>query len=629
MLTTLRNKTAGIIMKVILGLIVISFAVWGVNDVFRMGVTNTLATVGGTDIGAQTFQDRFQRELQVTGSQFGRPLTPAEGRQLGLDRRVLADLMAETTLQEQARRMNLGLADEAVADAIMKDENFRGPNGAFDPNRFAQILRANNLNEPMYIALQKNLLLRRQLLDGIVGGTGSPEVLVAAVNRHQNEKRTANYIVLPRSDGANIAAPDEATLKNFFEERKGTFQAAERRSVTLIAATPEAMAAKETVTDEDLKALYEQDKAKFGTPEKRTIERIPFPTHADAAAASAKIKSGVSFEDIVKEHNVSAADLSLGTVAKSEILDKAVADAAFSLAQGQISDPVDGQFSTVIVRVTAIEPEVVKSFDEVKDQLRSEIARQRAEDKLLTLHDQIEDDRAAGSTLAEIAPKYGLELKTVDGIDRQGRVGKDTVELPGGPAFLSEVYQSDVGVENNPVQIDGGGYVWFDVTKVDQARERTFEEAKDDVLARWRAEEARKALDAKVDQALKDLRAGTLKLADLASRENVQVQTADKIDRRGGDLGSSVAAQIFATAQGAFGSAPDADDGRVIFTVTGIETPAFDAQSPEAKDLAQRIASTIENDLASQYVLQLQNALGTSVNNQVLARALGIQTDQP
>lgn len=629
MLTTLRNKTAGIVMKVILGLIVISFAVWGVEDVFRVGATNTLASVGDTDIGVETFRDRYTRELQLAGNQFGRPLTPAEGREFGLDRRVLGDLMAEATLQEQARRLKLSLPEAAIADSIMKDENFRGPNGAFDPNRFAQILRQNNFNEPLYVAMQKRLLLRRQVVDGIVGGTSAPTALVAAVNRHQNEKRTASYVVLPSSDGADIAAPDETVLKNFYEERKGTFQAPEVRSLSLIAATPEALAAKETVTDEELAARYEQDKAKFGTPEQRTVDRIPFPTPAEAAAASARIKSGTSFDEIAKEQNVSAADLSLGKVTRSGILDKAVADAAFSLAQGQVSEPVEGQFSTVILRVTAIEPEVVKSFDEVKEPLRIDMARQRADDKLLTLHDQIEDDRAAGSTLAEIAPKYGLELRNIEGLDRQGRIGTTIAHLPGGPLVLSEAFQSDVGVENNAVQLDGGGYVWFDVTKVDAARQRTFDEARDDVLARWRSEEARKRLDAKVDAALKDLRGGTLKLADLASREGVTMQPTFQVDRRGGTLGASVGAQIFATAQGAFGSAPDASDGRVIFEVTGIEAPVFDPKSPEAQALAKRVADTLENDLASQYVLQLQNDIGASVNNQALANALGVQTDQP
>jgi peptidyl-prolyl cis-trans isomerase D len=628
MLTTLRNKTAGIIMKVILGLIVISFAVWGVHDVFRPRASTTVASVGDIDIGIESFRERFRRDIQRAGSRFGRPLTSADARAIGLDRQVLGELMAEATLQEQAKRMNLGIPQTAVADAIMADDAFRGPNGAFDPNRFDQVLRANDLNEPMYVALQRRMLLRRQIIDGLVGGIDSPDVLTQAVYRHQNERRSASYVLLPGSDGADIAAPGEDVLKSFYEERKGTFQAPETRSATIVAATAEALAAKETVSDEDVQARYEQDKAKYGKPERRTVERITFPSLAEAKEASDKIKGGVTFEEIAKAQNETEADLSLGTVAKTEILDTPIADAAFALPQGQVSEPVEGQFATVLLRVTAVEPAVEKTFDEVKEQIRNEIAGHRAEDKLLTLHDQIEDDRASGMTLAEVAAKHGLDVRTVKNVDRQGRIDKEPADIPGGATVLSEIYQSDVGVENNPVQIDGG-YVWFDVTEVDPARERTFDEAKDDVLARWRAEEARKALDAKTADALKALQDGSLKLADFASRESLQVQTAEKLDRRGGDLGSSAAAQIFSTPQGKFGSAPSQNDGRILFEVTAIETPALDLTTKDSKELADRIAATVENDLAAQYVLQLQKDFGTTVNTQALASALGIQSGQP
>jgi len=628
MLTTLRNKTAGIIMKVILGLIVISFAIWGVADVFRMGVNTTLAKVGDTDIQVETFRDRFTREMQRAGSQFGRALTPADARAIGLDRRVLADIMAEATLEEQAKRLKLGVPQTAVADAIMKDETFRGPNGAFDPNRFDQILRSNGLSEPMYVALQRRLMLRRQVLDGLITGVGAPDVLTEAVFRHQNERRSASYVVLPGSDGADIAAPDETTLKAFFEERKGTFQAPEKRSVNLIAATPAALAAKETISDEDVRTRFEQDKARLGTPERRTVERITFPSLSQAQEASGKIKAGTTFEEIATARNVAAPDLSLGSVSRAEILDKVIGDAAFALPQGQVSEPVEGQFSTVLLRVTAVQPEVVPNFDDVKESLRTEMAVQRAQDKLLTLHDQIEDDRASGMTLAEIATKQNLDLRTVENLDRQGRSGNTPADIPGGAVVLNEVFQSDVGVENNAVQIEGGGYVWYDVTKVDPARPRTYEEAKDDVLARWKAEEARKRLDAKADETLKALNDGSLKLPDLAKREGVEVLAAEKLDRRGGDLGQSVAAQIFATPRGGFGSAPTANDGRALFQVTAIETPPLDMADAGAKQLKDRVAETIANDLAEQYVTQLQKDLGTSINSQALATAIGVQTER-
>lgn len=626
MLNALRQKSAGIVMKGLFVLIVLSFAVWGVEDVFRIGASTTVASVGDTDIGVETFRDRFNRELQRAGSQIGRPLSPADARAIGLDRRVLGEMMAEATLQERARQLGLAAPDSAVADSIMQDPTFQGANGAFDPNRFNQILRANGLNEPMYVAMQRDLMLRQQIVDGAVGGVRSPDVLTEAVFRHQNERRSASYVLLPGSDGADIAAPDETALKAFYEERKGTFQEPERRTLTLIAVTPEALAAKETVSDADVQARYEQEKDRFGTPERRTVERITFPSLAEAQEASAKIKAGATFEEIATARNVAAADMSLGTVTKEQILDQPIADAAFSLPQGQVSEPIEGQFSTVLVRVTGIEPAVVKTFDEVKEEIRAGIAAERAQDKILTLHDEIEDGRASGATLAEIATKHGLDIRTIEGIDRQGRTADGPADIPGGATLINDAFQSDVGVENNPVQIEDGGYVWFDVTRIDPARERTYDESKDDVLARWRAEEARKRLDAKVEETLKALRDGSLSLPDLATRESLQVQAAEKIDRRGGDLGSAAAAQIFSTPQGAFGSAPAADDGRLIFQVTGIETPSFDASGEDGKRLAERIAAVVENDLASQYVLQLQNDLGATVNNQVLANALGVQT---
>ncbi len=622
MLNTLRNKSAGIVMKILLGLLVISFAVWGVEDMFRMGTSNTLAQVGDTDIGVEAFRERFNRELQQSGQRFGRSLTPAEARALGIDRQVLGQMMSEAALDERARRMNLAIPDSEIAASIMRDPNFAGPDGTFDPNRFDLILRTNGLNEPMYVALQRQLLIRNQIAEGVAGGLHSPDVLTEAVIRHQNERRSISYVVLPGSDGAGIADPGEEVLRAFFEERKGTFQKPEQRSLTVVTAAADELAKKENVSDEDVRTRYEQDKDSIGRPERRTVERIPFASLTEAQAAADKIRGGASFADVAAEHNVSEADRSLGTVAKSEILDQPIGEAAFALAEGEVSAPVQGQFQTVLVRVTKIEPGEVRTFDDVKDDIRAEIARERAREKLHTLHDDIEDDRASGTTLKEIAGKFGLELMTIENVDRQGLVNGTSVNVPGGEQTLEEAFQSDVGVENNPVQNDNA-YVWFDVTKVDPARERTFDEARADVLTRWRAEEARKSLDAKTDEAIKQLRDGSLTLAALAEREVAQVQQADNLDRRGGTLGASAAAQIFATAKDAFASAPTGEDGRVLFQVTAIDAPTPAAGSDEAKQLNDRIAATIQNDLTTQYVQQLQTELGASVNTQLLATTLG------
>ncbi|MDX6805384.1 peptidylprolyl isomerase [Terrihabitans rhizophilus] len=630
MLNSMRKHASGFVMKGFLLLIVLSFAVWGIGDLVRGGSANAIATVGNTRITPEQFRDQFNRAVQRAGSQIGRPLSPADARAIGLDQRVLSQMIGEATLDERARDLGLAVPDEVVANVITADENFRGPNGAFDISRFNQILRSNGFTEAMYVAEQRRLMARRQIIDSVSGGVTAPAALVEAVFRHQNERRSASYVLLPPPAADTIAAPDEAALQAFFEERKGTFQEPERRTLLVLADTVEAVAGAQQISDEELRARYEQDRARYTTAERRTIQRIPFPSIAEATEAAAKIAAGTSFEDTATARNVAAADLTIGPSTKEAIIDRKIADAAFALPQGEVSAPVQGDFSTVLLRVTAIEPEQVRSFEEVREELRAAMATEKATSRMGEIHDQVEDARASGSTLAEIAQKLNLTTSTFEGVDRQGRKASgESAGVPGGEPVLAAAFASDLGVENDAVQIEGSGYVWFDVTNVAQARPRTFEEARADVLARWQEEEARKALDAKIDAALNELRAGTVRLPELAAREGVEVLSAQNIDRRGGDpvLGQAGTAQIFSTPQGTFATAPAQTGARAIFQVTTVQVPPMPADQPVLAQARTQIADSIENDLAGQYVQRLQTDTGATVNTQLLATTLGGQTE--
>ena len=144
-------------------------------------------------------------------------------------------------------------------------------------------------------------------------------------------------------------------------------------------------------------------------------------------------------------------DIDLGEVTKDKIVDPAIADAAFGLADGGVSGVIDGQFGPVIVHVSNIEPEVVKTFDEVKDQLKLEIAAEQAVAEIGDLHDSIEDARAGGAKISEVAGKYGMKLVTIPAVDAEGK-DADGNPVPDLPAnLLTAAFQTDVGLENDPV----------------------------------------------------------------------------------------------------------------------------------------------------------------------------------
>ena len=275
--------------------------------------------------------------------------------------------------------------------------------------------------------------------------------------------------------------------------------------------SPAELAKPEAVTDAEAKTYFEQHKASYGVPERRELKQIVFQKPEDAAAAHERIAKGASFADIAKERGLKESDIDVGMVTKAEIIDPAVADAAFALKSGEVSAPVKGRFGTVLLQVGKIEPGNQKTFEEVAPQIKREIAESRAKTEIGNLRDKFEDERAAGSTLAEAAKKLGLKSRTIDAVDRSGRGPdeKPIADLPTKPDVVAAAFASDVGVDNDPLQLPSGGYLWFDVTGITPARDRTLDEVKDKVAARWRDDEIAKRLQAKADDMVGKLKAGT------------------------------------------------------------------------------------------------------------------------
>jgi peptidyl-prolyl cis-trans isomerase D len=389
--------------------------------------------------------------------------------------------------------------------------------------------------------------------------------------------------------------------------------------------TPPALAQWMQISDDDIKKAYGEQQASYVTPEKRHIEQIVFPNMADAQAAADRIKSGTSFADIATARGLKPQDIDLGTVSKSAMVDPKVADAAFALAQGQVSAPIQTQFGGVLVTVLAIEPTVTKSLAEASPELRNQIALDRAKKEVQDIHDKIEDDRAGGATLEEAAQKEKLPVTTFD-VDRSGRdpQGQPVANIPHGSDVVANAFASDVGVDNDPIDTDGG-YIWYDIAAITAARDRKLDEVKTAVAQRWRDDQIAARLKAKAADLLDKLKNGN-PFDTLAGGENLKIQTASGLKRGGasGDVAANMTQAIFHTEKGAFGDSVGASpDKWLVFEVTDVKTPTLDANSADAKHIDQTLHTQLADDLMGQYVGWLENDLGTKINPSVLAQAMG------
>jgi peptidyl-prolyl cis-trans isomerase D len=614
------------VMSVAMGALIVSFGIWGIADIFRGFGQSTVAKVGSTEISLNEFRQTYTERLQQIGRQFGRPLTMDQARAFGFDRQVLQQTIADAALDEKARQLGLGQSDAETMRLIFADPTFKGIGGSFDPQRFQGIIRQFGLTEARYIAEQRRASLRRQLVGSLAAGLELSKTELEALSRFQNEQRSIDYVRLGAPQAGQIDPPSPEALAAYFDEHKGAFRAPEYRKIAFVAITPEEIGKWSEVSDEDAKKLYDQRKDRLGTPEKRQVLQMVFPSVEEAQAARSRIEQGTSFEDLAKERNLNPADVDLGLVTKSSILDPAIADAAFTLPSGEVSQPVKGSFGVALVKVGTIQPAIEKDYASLATDLKREIAAERARSQVATLRDKMEDERGGGASLIEAAQKLGLAAVTIEAVDRSGLTpnGQPVANIPPGLNLMSQAFGSDVGVDNDPIAFKGG-YVYYDVLGVTPPRDRTLDEVKDQVEARWREDQIASRLRAKATDLVQKLEQGG-KLADEAASVGAKVETATGLKRDASPPGvpSGVITAAFRTAKDGYGQTPGANGTEwIVYKVTDITAPPVDLASEEMKKLKDTLTRGFSDEQLGQYVTRLEKDLGTTINEAAVAQATG------
>ncbi|WEJ11558.1 peptidylprolyl isomerase [Sinorhizobium prairiense] len=627
MLDSLRNAAQTRVVKGLLALLILSFMVWGGQTLMVPSTPNAVVTVGDIKVSASDFRLAYERQIALLSRQLGTPLSRQQAQAFGVENQVYAQLVAGAALDQLATDMNLGLSEDRLARLIGEDPAFHGVNGQFDRLTFSSVLRNAGLTEQDYINNRSQVAVRSQIVDALTDGYTAPKVLVEAIGKYRHETRTIDYLLLSNANIDAVKTPGDEVLAPWFESRKANYRAPEYRKISYIKLEPEDLAAPDAVTEEELRADYEKRKESYRTPATRTVEQLTFPSREAADAAAAKLAAGTSFDDLVKAEGKTSADVLLGDFTKDRMPDAKIADAAFAVAQdGGTTPVVEGAFGPVILRVTNIRPDAVRSFDEVKEELRKEIALDAAREQLVGLHDKIEDERAGGVTVKEIAEQLKLKLVTVDAVDASGKDqnGDEVKDLPEPRALLQEVFKADVGTDTLAVNIGRDGSAWFDVEEIIPARDRTLDEVRDEVAADWTAEQQRAALAAKAKELKERIEKGA-KLADIASELGLVVETKTGLTRATNDASLSPAAVIaaFGGPNGHVANAPGiGGDGQVLMQVTAVEEKApADALDNDSSQI-EAIARASGDDILDQMVSTLQTAYGVSINQSLAETAL-------
>jgi peptidyl-prolyl cis-trans isomerase D len=624
MLTKLRDIGKTWIFKVFMGLLVLSFGLWGIADIFRGFRSNSLATVGDADVTIEAFQQRYTREVRNLQAQVGQ-VTDSQARALGVPDRVLAQMVAEAAMQADADNLKVGISDPMLIELIARNPNFQATGGGFDRNRFILTLQNNGYSEAGYVALQRDVEIRRQIMSAVSGGVSIPKAYSEALALYNGEERAIEFIVLGPAQAGDVGTPGDTELTAFYDAHKGDYRAPELRSLTLVTLSAVQLARPEDVDEEEVKERYEANKAAYGTPETRRVRQIVFPDKDSADQAVARIKGGETFDAIVASRNLTSADVDLGVVTRDKIIDPAIAEAAFSLADGATSEVIAGRFGPTILAVSEVMPGSQKTYEDVRDEIRRDIAIRQAAVDVATMRDTVEDARAGGESLTEIAKKHNLQLRAVDAVDQQGKDpnGNAVADLPGGSALLTAAFESDIGIENDPLPIADNGMLWYEVTNVTAARDRALSEVRDKVIEAWKKDAIAKKLEQRANEIADRVRGGT-SLDSIGDELGLTVESASGLKRVAEPTGNLSRAMLDAAFTGPEDTVTvttaKEEPARAVVRVKFFTVPAA-GTTPDAQSV-NIVREGITDDLLQQYVDALQTRLGVSVNQTALQQTL-------
>ena len=612
MMDALRRGAKGFTAKILLGLLVLSFAVWGVSSAFVQRQADVVVAAGESTVDVNEFRLAYSRGLAELSQRFGTRLTVEQAEALGLTGAVTEDLVSGVVLDEQARLLELGISTDELARVVADDPALVGFDGSFDRNQARLVLRNAGLTEADYLESQADVARRRQLLAAVGASASVPEVYLSAMGTFAAQSRDVSVLRIDPSVVPEPQAPDDDALATWFEDNAARYAAPEYRSASVVALTADALADPDAVAEDDVRDVYETESERFAVAETRDVQTLVFPNREEADEAAARLADGlVTFDALIEERGAREDDITVRGARRSTFPDAALADDAFLLAEGETSDVLDGRFGPVILRATSVEEGQALSYEEVAPQIRMELAREAAERTILDVSDAIEDARAGGATLAEAVEGRGLELTTIDAVDATGLdADGQAVDTPGGADLVAALFESEVGVDERPLDEGRGGFVFYELLGVEAARNRTLDEVRERAVQDYVAAERERAASELAASLEERLRSGEA-FETLAGEVGRTVQRVFDVRRNTRDgVDEAVVEAAFSGPESHVALVPMGDGEYRLVAVDRIVQVAGSGGG------AAVIASDLAEDVLAQFVNELQHRYQPTFNAQ-------------
>lgn len=614
--------------RVFFVVLIASFGLWGVADVVRNYFSGaddgtSVATVGGRKIDVAELQDASRRLLAQLIRQNGGTLSPTPEIRRSVAEQALQQLIVQAAFAVEVDRLHIAVPDEALRQATFATRAFAGPSGQFDTATFQSVLRNNNLTQDRYLALMRSDLGQKQLVEAVRAGGTSPDLLNKLVYTFQNEKRVADLVNLPFAAAAEPGAPTQAQLERQYADATNDYAAPEMRRVKAVILSPETIAPDVEVSDDDLHTYYEQHKNEFEKPEQRSVQVIVAQTEAAARTMATTWIAGADWDAMQKIASAAGASaVELDDTAKAAFPAADLATVVFDAIPNAVTGPVSADQGFQLFRVTKVTPADIRSFDQVKAELKPRVALERAMDLVYDRANKVQDALAGGAKLDELPTGLGLAAVT-GSLDAKGNTVEGTpAPIPGSPALRAVLitHAFQVAVNDTPTLENGPDHSFYAVSveSITPPAKRPLADVLDRVRDDWLRDARRHEQDV-VATGLMTAVEGGASLADAAKAAGLVVQRTPPLGRSQPPSGipPELIQPLFGTATGKSGMV-EAAQGFWVFTPESITKPD-PAADPAAVDRVRvQLAGAESDDLEMTYAAALRERAKVTVNRKLL-----------
>lgn len=624
MLQFLRSNAGSWIIKILMGLIIISFAAWGIQDIFRTDPNATIvAKVDGHKITSLNVKHEIINYGNLISKQFGQEFNIEMLKQQGMHRNIVQNLLKEAANTRFAEKFKLRVGEGQVRDSIIKNPMFRTEDGQFNTDHFKRFMSMMGKSEASYIFDTQRRIVQSAISDTLGGSIKPPSLLIDNIYNFKNEKRVAQYIKISNESMTAPQSTDE-DLKKYHEEKKDKFMAPEYRSFKLVKLNPKQEADKIQINDDELKKLYDQNIQEYTRPEKREIDA--FITHDMDTAREVKNqllakKEPQAIVDGMGKEKVTYNDWGLVT---SDDIPEEIKDAVLILPLGEISEPLQTKDGFYITRIKKIEKAGVDSFETVKTHIAEKEKLTRATDQLIDITNKIDEKVAEGISIEDISKEMNVPLQHVDLIDNMGvakvqsKESQDPLKAPS-----QEIVQTAFSLplkEVSSIQENSqGDYYIVKVEEIVTQTLKPFDDVKEQVKKLWTMQQQKQMAEKKAQEIVDEVKKGQA-LTTLAKANNLEIKTTEEFTRDGKPLKGIFPRNVLTTL---FKEKPNGVEmGQSGSAYVVAQLDRIIPIKEKEKEAEEKIIKSLENDLKKDIMDQFQETLLKKYNAYIDEEAL-------